>query len=129
MIGLPVFVGGALVGYLVREFAVGRLTPLELGTLSVNLRPLRLRYICSMGTVLAAFFVLRFSIPKLMNFWFLFFLGVCAAITVGFEFYGWRQFVAKKFSRGFVFPYSVSRLITTATTLVLYGALAATVLV
>jgi hypothetical protein len=129
MIGLPAFIGGGLCGYLLREFSVGRLTALELGTLSVNMRPVRLRYLVSMVVTFAAFAALRFAVPKLMNSWFLLFLSLCAIETIGFEVYGWRKFIVGKFARKFTAPYTASRIVTVAGILVLIAAMAATVLV
>jgi hypothetical protein len=128
-VGLPAFLAGTFFGYILREFSVGRLTALELGTLDVNMRPVRLRYLFSMVVTIAAFAALRFSLPKLMNFWFLLFLSLCAIETVGFELYGWRRFIVGKFSRAFIAPYTVSRILTVSGILVLIVAMAATVLV
>jgi hypothetical protein len=128
-LGLPAFLAGAFFGYILREFSVGRLTALELGTLDVNMRPVRLRYLVSMVVTIAVFAALRFSLPRLMNFWFLLFLSLCAIETVGFEVYGWRRFIVGKFPRAFITPYTASRILTVSGILVLIVAMAATVLV
>src|SRR5260370_11229130 len=125
-IGLPAFLGGVFVGYLLHEYSIGRLTALELGTLTVSMRPIRLRYLFSMVAVLVVFVVLRFSMPQRMNFWFLLFLSLGAGFTVGFEVYGWRKCIFGRFSRSFVAPYAASRIFTLSGLLALIVAMAAT---
>jgi hypothetical protein len=129
LIGIPVFFAGVLIGYLLREFSVGRLTALDLGTLSLDMRPVRLRYLAFMVAALAAFAVLRFTIPSLMNLWFLIFLSICAIATLGFEVYALRKFIFRKFPRAFMTPYVASRVFTISSMLVLIGTMAATVLI
>jgi hypothetical protein len=124
-IGLPAFGIGAVLGYLLREYSLGRLSAIETGTLSVDLRPTRLRYIWYMGATLAGFLVLRFSFPNLMNWWFLIFLSVYALGTIGFEVYAWRKFIAGRYPRGFVTPYAISRVLTVSGVLALACAMAA----
>ena len=115
-----------LLGYFLREYSLGRLTPLEVGTLSANIRPFRLRYVGFVVVGLLLYAILRFSIPTLTNLWFLIFLCLCTIATIGFEIYGWRKCIAGKYSRAFSAPYTVSRVFTNLGILVLVGALAAT---
>jgi hypothetical protein len=125
-IGLPAFLGGVFFGYLLREYSLGRLTAIELGTLSVNMRPIRLRYLASIVVALAVFATFRFAMPRLQNLWFLIALSIFAIVTVGFEVYGWHKFIVGKYSRTFTAPYTVSRIFTVLGFLVLVVAMAAT---
>ena len=125
-IGLPAFLGSMLVGYLLGEHSTRRLTALELGTLSVSMRPIRLGYLFSMIAVVAVFFVLRFSMPRLISLWFLVFLSLAASLTVGFEVYGWRKCIFGRFSRSFVAPFAGSRIFTLLGFLALYATIVAT---
>jgi hypothetical protein len=111
-IGLPAFLASVFVGYLLREYSIGRLTALELGTLSVSMRPIRLRYLLSMIAVVGVFLVLRFSIPRLMNLWFLLVLSLGMGLTLVFEVDGWRKCIFGRFARSFVTPYAVSRILS-----------------
>ena len=43
-IGLLAFVGLTVLGYLIREFAVGRLSAEQLGRLAMQMRPYRIRF-------------------------------------------------------------------------------------
>lgn len=128
-IGLLAFGIGSLLGYLLREYSLGRLSVNETGTLSVDLRPTRIRYIWYMGVTLAGFLILRFFSPVLMNWWFLIFLSIYALGAIGFEIYAWRKFIAGRYPRGFVTPFAISRVLTVAGVLALAGAMASTVLV
>ncbi len=114
-----------LLGYFLREYSLGRLTPLEVGILSANVRPFRLRYVAFVVVGLLVFAILRFAIPKLTNLWFLIFLFLCAVATIGSEVSGWRKCIAGKYSRAFAALYTVSRVFTNLGILVLVGALAA----
>ena len=125
-IGLPAFLGSMFVGYLLGEYSTRQLTALELGTLSVSMRPIRLGYLFSMIAVVAVFFVFRFSMPRLMSLWFLVFLSLAASLTVDFEVYGWRKCIFRKFSHSFVAPFAGSRIFILLGFLSLYAAMMAT---
>jgi len=128
-VGLPTFFAGVFVGYLLREYSTGRLTALELGTLDVGMRPIRLlRYLFSMIAIAVVFLILRFSMPWLMNLWFLLTLCLAACLTLFFEVHGWRKCIFGKFSRSFVAPYVVSRIVSLSGLLTLFAAMAATVI-
>jgi hypothetical protein len=115
-----------LLGYFLREYSLGKLTPLEVGMLSANIRPLRLRYVAFILITLAVYALLRFSFPTLTNLWFLILFSLCAIATIGIEVSGWRKCIAGKYSRAFAALFTVSRVFTNLGILVLVGALAAT---
>jgi hypothetical protein len=126
IIGLPAFIGGAFIGYLLREYSVGKLSAEQVGILSTSMRPTRLRYLWSMLAALALFFAARFAMPSHQNVSFLLFLGSAAILTVSFEVYGWRRSELNKLHRTFVWPFFISRVVTVSGTLVLIAAMAAT---
>jgi hypothetical protein len=101
-----------LLGYFLREYSLGKLTALEVGMLSANIRRFRLRYVGCVVVGLLVFVILRFSIPTLTNLFFLIFLSLCAIATIGFEMYGWHKCIQGKYSRAFSAPYTVSRVFT-----------------
>jgi len=125
-IGIPAFLGGTLIGYGLREFSLGRISAEQLGNLSMSMRPTRLRYLWVMLSILAAFLLVRFSLPSLTDTWFLLFLFLAAVVSVGFEVHGFRQFFLGNLPHSFVRPYMISRLFTLLGVLALIGAMAAT---
>jgi hypothetical protein len=126
IVGIPAYVGCLFFGYLVREYSVGKLNAEQLGTLSVNMRPTRLRYLWSMLATLAVCVAAIISMPSLQKVWFLGFLTVVAVLTVGFEIHGWRTSGGSVLPRSFVVPFLISRAITHLGTFVLIGTVAAT---
>ena len=83
LIGLPACAVCLFAGYLLREFAVGKLSAEQLGSLDKSLRPTRIRFIVSTVAVSLVFFAVRYSIPRLATTWFEIVLFVTAAMTVG----------------------------------------------
>jgi hypothetical protein len=126
LIGLPAFVALTFLGYLLREFAVGKLSAEQLGSLDKRLRPNRIRYVLVAVAMLAVFLAVRFSIPSQVDVWFVTFLSLFALVTLAFESVGWRATVRAELPNSFKTPYLISRVLSIAGVMFLLGAMAAT---
>lgn len=125
-IGVPLYLAFGLIGYLVREYAIGKLEALELGTLAKSMRWHRLSFLKASVILLLMFFVFRYSFPALAETWFLIFLFMWAIAIVFFEVSGWRKCRILNYSKQFVKPYMVSRISSILGALCFLGAMAAT---
>ena len=126
LIGLPAFLALSFLGYLLREFATGRISAEQLGSLDKRLRPYRIRYVVIAVAMLAVFFAIRFSVPLLVDVWFVTFLSLFALVTLAFEYTGWRTTVLAGLPNSFKVPYFVSRVVSITGLMCLLGAMAAT---
>jgi hypothetical protein len=125
-IGIPACIAFVFLGYLLREFAVGKLSPEQLGLLDQGLRPYRIRYVVSTVVLLLAFVTLRYVLPRLITEWFEATLSLLSVSTVGFEFVGWRTPALTTLSSSFRAPYLISSVLSIAGILFLLGAMATT---
>jgi hypothetical protein len=125
-IGIPAFAACVFFGYLLREFAVGKLSAEQLGCLDKGLRPYRIRYVISTVALLLVFITVRYSVPRLATEWFETTLSLLAIATVGFEFVGWRTSALTGLTSSFKVPYLASRILSIGGILCLLVTMAAT---
>ena len=89
-IGIPGWLLFSVLAYGLREIAIGRLSPEQVGTALLAHRPDRLKHSAWAIGSLLVFFLLRFSLPQFQNAWFLSLLGANAALAIYFEVRAWK---------------------------------------
>ena len=97
-IGLPAFLIFLTIGYLFRERSLGRLDAMQAGTWLLSIRRVRLRFLKIAGAAFVTVLILRFTLPKLQNLWFLIFLALLLALI------GYAQLKSYKIARSQQMP-------------------------
>jgi hypothetical protein len=128
-IGIPAFFALLFAGYLMRERSLGRLDTTQAGTLVLEVRPHRIRLLKIWLGVLAAFLVLRFSLPHFQNAFFLGFLSV-SLVALGYTYWAsWKTLRVREFPSTFRRPYKSSLVLDFLGYAFLIGSMASTVFI
>ena len=128
-IGLPAFLALLLFGYLLRERSLGLLDTTQAGTLVLRVRPHRIRLLKFWAGLIAIFMVLRFSLPRMQNVWFLSVLSI-SMIAIAYTYWAsWKTLRGQEFPSSFHRQYGVSMVLDFLGYAFLLGSMASTVFI
>ncbi len=126
LIGLPGFLVCVLTGYVMRACSYRHLDTVQAGTVSLGVRPIRIRFVIVSSVILVVFLVLRFSMPQHEITWFLAMLALSAAATVYCQVTTRASMKQTGLPAVFLQTYWISQVFDTLGILMLVGAMATT---
>jgi hypothetical protein len=126
LIALPLVITCLLIGYLVRERSLRGLDTLQAGTLVLAIRPHRIRFATITACLLAAFLILRYTLPRFGNIYFICSL-VLLLVAIAISQHAGRQALSRaQMPRAFMRLYVLAQFFDFAGYASLLGAMMAT---